>query len=462
MPNSLDINKLKEELGLNQVTDALKQINAANAATAAEKAAAEKAAAEEARVQKLIESATGEQRAALEAANETVKNLEGKLDTSNTAFAEALEKMQAEVVGYQDQIKQVLAARENNHSFVSGAVSKAMFGNDQELFEKEVETVALVSFITEKGMFETKYGEAHLKAVNDSSSIQVSSENYETIFSQRILRDMQKMMVVGNMFEELPMTSKTLTMMIEPDSQVATWVDATTYGKETTTGNEIKAALTETTFKTYKLASKAYMTDETEEDAIVALLPIIRRHLIESHVKAIENAFMNGTGSGQPLGLLKVATADSTKVATTAAHDGSVKVTAKMIHALRRKMGQYGLDISKLALVVSMDAYYDLIEDEEWQDVNQVGADNSLKLQGQVGRIYGLAVLVSNFFPTKATGAEFCAIVYRENFVVPRQRTVTVERERQAGKQRDAYYVTQRLNLQRLIAGKGVVSGTYA
>ena len=44
---------------------------------------------------------------------------------------------------------------------------------------------------------------------------------------------------------------------------------------------------------------------------------------------------------------------------------------------------------------------------------------------------------------------------------MPRQRAVTVERERQAGKQRDAYYVTQRVNLQRYFEN-GVVSGAYA
>ena len=39
---------------------------------------------------------------------------------------------------------------------------------------------------------------------------------------------------------------------------------------------------------------------------------------------------------------------------------------------------------------------------------------------------------------------------------------VTVERERIASQGKDAYYVTQRLNLQRLISGKGVAVGTYA
>lgn len=458
---NLDFNKLRNELGIDQISKTLDAINADRAKAEQSRLAAEKEAAEQARVDQLISKAVGEDRAKLEAAQTTIKTLEEKLNQSNTAFADMLEKMQGEVVQYADQIKQLLAAREGANVFTSNAVSKAMFGNSQETFEKEVENVVLVSYIMEKGVFETNYGAQHAKAVNGSSSIQVSSENYETIFSQRILRDMQKLMVVGTMFEELPMTSKLLTMMIEPDSQLATWVDAPTYGTDATTGNEIKAELTETTFRTFKLASKAYMTDETEEDAIVALLPIIRRHLIESHVKAIETAFMTGNGTAKPLGLLKMAEADGTNIATAAKYDGTVKVTAKEIHKLRRALGQHGLDLSKLALIVSMDAYYDLLEDEEWQDMSQVG-DASLKLQGQVGRIYGLPVVVSNYFPAKAASAEYCVIVYRDNFVVPRQRQITVERERQAGKQRDAYYVTQRLNLQRLIPAKGVVTGTYA
>ncbi len=62
--------------------------------------------------------------------------------------------------------------------------------------------------------------------MNNSSSVEVSSESYETIF-QRIIRDLQKELVVGALFEELPMSSKILTMLVEPDAGKATWVAAT-------------------------------------------------------------------------------------------------------------------------------------------------------------------------------------------------------------------------------------------
>lgn len=366
--------------------------------------------------------------------------------------------MQDQVKAQANEIQQLVAARNGGAPALN--VGALRFAKAEDAIQ-EVENVVFLSYLTEKGLFDTKYGAAHQKAVNGSSSIQVSSEDYETTFSTNLLRDIQKMLVVGNLFTELPMSSKTLTMLVDPEAGTASWVDNATFGTDATVGDEIKVALGEMTFTTFKLAAKIFMTDETEEDAVLPLLPILRRHLIESHAKAIENAFMNGTGAGVPTGLLKFAQTDGRAVATAAKADGTVKVTAAEISALRRKMGRYGFNVAKLTLIVSLDAYYDLMEDPEWQDVNQVGEGSSVKLQGQVGRIYGMPVVVSEWFPAKAADKEYAVIVYTDNFVVPRQRQLTVERERQAGKQRDAYYATQRLNLQRMFQN-GVVSAKYA
>ena len=457
----LDIDKLKQELGLTDLAAHLKGLTEAQKAEEARKMAAEKEAKELARMEELVGKATGKTQEDLVKALELIKSMDDASKESAKVFAKAVETQQEQIVGLQDEIKSLLAARDNSRSFVANGVAKAMFG-EQDQFEEEVEKLVLLSYVMQKDVFATAHGEAHMKAVNPSSSIEVSTENYETIFSLRILRDIQKKLIIGTMFEELPMSSKLLTMMVEPESGEATWVDASTYGTTATVGAEDKTKLSEITFKTYKLAAKAYMTDETEEDAIFTLLPIMRRRLIEAHAVAIEKAFLTGTGAaGTPKGLIQFAKDDSKLVATTATATGAIKVTAKEIHKLRRSLGRHGLDLNKLALVVSMDAYYDLIEDEEFQDVAQVTATTAIKLQGQVGRIYGLPVLVSEYFPAKAASAPFCVIVYRENFIVPRQRAVTVEKERRASEQRDAYYVTQRLNLMRFFEN-GVVAGTYA
>ena len=72
--------------------------------------------------------------------------------------------------------------------------------------------------------------------------------------SQNILRDIQKELVIGNLFMELPMVSKKLTMMVEPGSGTATWVDSAAFGTNSTNGAEQTTALTEVTFSTLKLA----------------------------------------------------------------------------------------------------------------------------------------------------------------------------------------------------------------
>lgn len=431
-----------------------------------EKAAKEKAKKEEARMKELVEKASGEQREKLDKAYELINALSEQLDKQGAeGFAKQLADLQEEVRSKSEEISQLLAAREGKNS-IAIAVGKELDLGSREAFEAEAEKAVLLGYVMQKGIEETEFGAQLVEKVNQSSSIEVSSDSYETVFSARILRDIQDLLVVGALFPELPMTTANLTMQIEPDSGEATWVGAATYGTTATTGNEITAALTDITFTTHKLAARAYMTDETSEDAITSLLPIIRRHLIESHVKAIEKAFM-GTGAntaptGRPTGLLDFAAIDGNARATAATATGSVKVQASQIHALRRRLGLKGLRLESLALIVSMDAYYDLLEDQEWQDVNQVGANNSIKLQGQVGRVYGLPVVVSSYFPAKAASAPFCTIVYKNDFIVPRQRAVTVEYERRASEQRDAYYVTQRVNLQRFFAGNNVVSGTYA
>jgi HK97 family phage major capsid protein len=459
----IDIEALKASLGIGDLNKFLQAQKEKEAREALELAEKQRNELETKRMEDLVAKATGEQKVRLEEALTLVKALSDKANVTDADFSAKMKSQAETIEALQGEIKSLLSAREGK-SAVSDEITKALFKNKGGI-EQEIENVVLLAYLMEKkDIFSTKYGEAHLKAVNSSSSIQVSSEIYETIFSQRILQDVQKLLVIGNMFDELPMGAKNLSMLVEPEAGEAAWVDAATYGTPATTGNEIKTQLAEMTFKTFKLAAKSFMTDETEEDAIITLLPILRRRLVEAHAIAIEKAFMNGDGDAKPTGLLKLAVADGTKTATAATAtiggDTDVAVTGKELMMLRRKLGRLGVNLSKLVLIVSLDAYYDLLTDEEFQDVSQVSAENAIKLSGQVGRIYGMAVVVSEYFPPRAAGAEYAIIVYRDNFVVPRQRTLTVEKERQAERQRDAYYVTQRLNLQRYF-NNGIVTAAY-
>ncbi|UUT40866.1 major capsid protein [Salmonella phage GSP001] len=187
---TIDINKLKEELGLGDLAKSLEGLTAAQKAAEAKRLREEQEEKELARMNDLVSKAVGEDRKRLEEALDLVKNLDEKSKKSAELFAQTVEKQQETIVGLQDEIKSLLAAREGR-SFVGDSVAKALYGT-QDAFEDEVEKLVLLSYMMEKDVFETEHGKAHVKAVNGSSSVSMSSEAYETIFSTRIIRDLQK------------------------------------------------------------------------------------------------------------------------------------------------------------------------------------------------------------------------------------------------------------------------------
>lgn len=435
--------------------EALKAQKDAEAAEAAEKAA--RAAAEKAQAEQIRSEARKE-------AEALVAELKKSLGEKDNAFADAVKEHKDQIIAMKDEIAQLTS---HQRTPVAAGVNKAFSANG--ITEEEVNTVVMLGMIKNVDMFSTKYGQMHQKAVNTSSSIQVSSEGYETTFSTNLIRDIQAKLVVAPLFTEITMTSANLTIPVNPNRGNATWVDSANFGTDASSGSEVTVALTERTLKTFKLAAKTYLTEETEEDAIIALVPILRQHLVEAHANEIDRAFLRGNGTGQPKGLVTQAMAIAAGAATqvtTAKADGSVKVTAKEILKGRRKLGLYGVNLNEVAVVISQDAYWDLLEDSEWADVQQVN-NAAIKLVGEVGNIYGMPVIVSNNFAAAAANGTFGVLVNKTNFVVPRQRGATVKTDFDVEKDRRVFVATQRLNLEPLIEasagnGKGVVALNYA
>lgn len=448
---------------------------AADAATAAIEAAElakTKAAKDASDAKKAADEASSVVKAtAKEAAEKLVKELKAELSAKDGTFAEMVKANNDQIVELKDEIAQVVASRNTPIS----AISKAVRGVDVSR-DKEVDAVVMLGIIKGIDSLETTYGKtfaATEKAVNGSSSIAVSSDGYETEFSTNLMRDIQAKLIVAPLFTELSMNSANMTIPINPARSNANWVSAANMGDgsaKARTGNEITVALTEKTLKTFKLAAKTYLTEETEEDAIISVIPLLRSHLVESHAAEMDAAFLIGDGTAKPKGLVTQAEAVAGTAQThvsTAKADGSVKVTAATLLSARRKMGLYGVDIKDISLIVSQDAYWDLLEDAEWADVQQVGDANAVKLNGEVGNVYGMKVLVSDEFETKAVSKSFAVMVNTSNFVTTRQRGMTLRSDFDIELDRTVFVATQRVNLESLIDdgsgnGKGVVSITYA
>ena len=419
---------------------------------------------------------------ATESAKEVVKELENKLEESQLAFTtyvsenkDLLAALSTEIKKEADDRAEAKSQYEELETRVSDIAQAVKSGNnkfhtsvisDTEISKaqaKEARDLVMLAWCKSAatneviGTFETEYGKAfQAKAVNDSSSIEVSSEAYETVFSTSLQRAIEERLVVKKFFQELPMQSKLLTVPLNAEYQYATWVDAANYGTTASTGGEVTVALTETTFRTFKLAAKAYITDETSEDAILALIPIITEHLVQAHAKAIELALISGTGATnhQPTGLYAHATTLGTIV------DASEKITGSVVLAMRKKLGKFGMKLNNLALVVGQDAYWDLLDDDDYKDASKLGDSTSQLRTGVVGKIHGMDVVISDEIATVAAASSGVAalLVYTPNYRIPRQRAFITQTDYDVERQRRIIVNTQRLGFQPVFASHKTVS----
>jgi len=383
-----------------------------------------------------------------------VAELTSKSEESAKEFNETVKSLRDDLAAKSEEIKAIQKNKSTFHS-KGDTLDKA--------FESDISDAVLMSKLLNKDVLETKSGINIREKINTSSSYEVSSIGFETIFSNSLERDIQDLLVVAPLFREILMPSSTMTLPIRPDAVTATWVNPTAYGAAGSTGSEIAIANTEISLVTKKLAAKAFLTDETDEDVLQAMLPIIRDSLVEAQAKSLDLALISAAGSSNdPKGLIpRAITAGGAFVTehTKLAAGGSL-IAAKDLIVMRRALGQRGLTLNNLALVVNLDCYWDLLEDPAFDNLNEVGSQAHL-LTGQVGKLHGLPVQVSTQFPAVANGSVFAMLIDKTNFLLPRQRGITVQTDYDVETQSRILVATQRVGFAEIIDGVAVATMTY-
>jgi hypothetical protein len=221
--------------------------------------------------------------------------------------------------------------------------------------------------------------------------------------------------------------------------------------------------MTERTLSTKKLISQSYLGNETEEDAILPILPLIRESIIRSHARGIENAILVGDhadgvyGTSQATfdGLVAIAVAansSASHVTQSATAFASESLTAAHLLNARKKMGKYGMNPADVTYIVNSTEYFNLLSDAEFQDINIVG-DLATKVNGEIGSVFGSRVIVCDEFKTPATAKFYGCAVYTKNYVMPRLRGVTIESDYEVANQRRVLVASQRLGFTDMIAG---------
>jgi N4-gp56 family major capsid protein len=243
-----------------------------------------------------------------------------------------------------------------------------------------------------------------------------------------------------------------MTIPVNPEAGVATWMANTAFGTTASAGNNATHALKEITLNAYKVATNEYMAYEEEEDALLALAPIIRDAMIRRVARAVDRAMLRGAGTGSdPVqGLVGY---DAVSAVNLDISDAT-KATVATLRALRKDLGAWGLDPSELVYIVSTDVYYDLLDDEVFQTVDKVGTQATL-LTGQVGSIANTPVLVSAEFADKAAGAAGAICFAPGNFIAGNQRGLRIDTQDLVETQRKVMVASLRTGMTQVTTNLG-------
>ena len=431
-----------------------------------EKAQADQDAVEAAKQAELVEKKAEVQavvQGVTTGAERLMADLEQRVSKNQEDLGDVVEELRKELNEKSQEIQHI---RESKRVFGGERSS----GDWQKAFSQDIDDAYILAKATGKG-YETSFAKDVMQKVNEHSGVAVSSADFEQTVSSNIERDIHMELVLAPLFREIAMQSATQILPILPDAGYAEWTANQTTAGTSPHGNLEERGdtygapfagmdLTERTLSTKKLISQSYLGNETEEDAIIPILPLIRESIVRSHARAVENMILAGnhadgafgTGGAAPDGLITLAAADSDKTQSATAF-ASESLTAADLLAARKNMGKYGIRPQDVVYILNVTEYHNLIKDSSYADAASVEGSMQINNQGAVGSVFGSRVIVCDEFAAPAVSKFYALAVNTRNFVIPRLRGVTVESDYEVANQRRVLVASQRLGFTDIING---------
>jgi HK97 family phage prohead protease/HK97 family phage major capsid protein len=389
---------------------------AADQATKSLLAAQEKAAQEKAAASAQQADLDAKIKAAVALATPSTTGAEALLAEVEKRFAAQADETKSVVAGLEASLKEKAAELE--------AIQKSRMqftdGKAGEMSYADKEKAVILAKMVGKGLEGTKFG----REMVQKYGAHVPSATWELEVSLNMENEVRRRLVVAPNLRSIAMQTNVMTIPVNPEAGVATWMANTAFGTADSAGSNATHALKEITLNAYKVATNEYVAYEEEEDALLAIMPVIRDAMVRRVARAVDRAMLRGAGSGSDP-VKGLATYDAVSAVNLDISDAA-KLTVANLQAMRRDLGAWGLDPSELVYIVSTEGYYDLLEDTNFLTVDKVGQQATL-LTGQIGAVGNTPVLVSAEFADKAAGATGAICFAPGNFLVGNQRGLRVD-----------------------------------
>jgi HK97 family phage prohead protease len=453
--NPEELQKMLADTAAQAAEGAAKAVIAAQEKALAEKQTAEKANADfDAKVKAAVAAqiTTGETGAERLLA-EVEKRLEAQTEQSKSALA----GLEAAVKEKAAELEAIQKSRMTFTDNQSGGMSK-----------QDMEKAVFLGKMSGKSVESTKFG----RQMSEKYGAHLPSAQWELEVSLNLESEVRRRLVVAPLFRNIQMQTNVMSIPVNPEAGAATWVQNANFGAVPGTlgaagagaGGNATHAIKEITLNAYKVATNEYTAYEEEEDALLALMPIIRDGMIRRVARAVDKAFLLGAGSGaDPVAGLATLATNSTGNLIAATPSATYVANVAALRGLRKGLGVWGLDPQDVVYIVNTDTYYNLLEDTTFQTMNQVGTQATL-LTGQIGQIGGSPVLVSGEFASAASGAVGMIALNPSNFIVGNQRGLRIDTQELVETQRRVMVASLRTGMTKVTSnyGAGVTKMVYS
>ena len=435
---------------------------------------AEQKAAEEKAAQEVAEKAQAEAEAQAQQQEQVEKAVVTAVESGAERLIEDVRKemeaekadMQEVVSKYESELKEkaaeIEAMRNSKRDFSSRK------GSLKE-YSKDLLGAHILGKITRKG-YDTDFAREIFEKAEVTYSA-TSDAGIDVMVSSAFEEEVRQAQKVAPLFRELQVSSGATVLPIAPDTEAANF----STGGAHTTGNNLEEAgasddnynVNNVVLQAHRLISSTFITNDTDEQVVIAMLPIIQSALARAHAIAIDSAILVGAGASSiSTGLVGANGTDNTSGFASASAltaldaSGTDEVTPANLLSLRKEMGKYGMDPSRVAYIVPNDVYYELIDASGFTDVQEVGSDLATKLVGVVGSVFGSPViatdqLANNLGAAGAATTTAAMAVNIDNYVIPRLRGVSIETDYIVKEQRSVIVASQSLGFNELVANSG-------
>ncbi len=310
-------------------------------------------------------------------------------------------------------------------------------------------------------------GNSELKKALDTATAGEGAEWIPTGFSASLIDLVRMQLKVSALFRRFTMPTNPYKFpVVSADAtgylQTESIVDEATKFRASTPGT------TNVQLSAIKLAGRILFSEEISEDSIVPIMPWLRDQIVLALATAEEKALVNGDTSSPHMDL-NVTTAYDAQMAwdglrhmvAAGAKVSLATFNLENLRSVRKAMGKYGIDPSKLVLLVGLSGYIQLLSLKDSNSVQVVTTidkygPNATILSGEIGKLDGSPIIVSEnvyenlnasgLYDAVTTTKTIMLYVYLPAFIIGDRRKVTVKTAANIETDQQLLVATQRLD----------------